>query len=289
MLQAGVDPYYKLKWYLNAIKHCPEHLTEFECKCRHCGSKQTNYLRTKDLAHCQDCGQSLADRAIGREFDKKQSWEENGFDLQLLFRDMAEIKYAAFPKDGVLKSMEDVFDLYWNLDKEHDFYKLFGRDEFIALLHKQRPISLIKARRIAFTLGISLYTLLSGNARNATLLIDPKVFCLIPEGYASKRPKRRYDHCSKLKLVLEYINNNGSPPLKRVCEETGITTGYLRYRYPALAQKITEKYLEKASREKLRKVYYAQIMALKYFFDQKYSDHPKSKHQAYKEVKRKTG
>ena len=80
-----------------------------------------------------------------------------------------------------------------------------------------------------------------------------------------------------------------SPSLNQVSQDNDVSTGYLRYRYPALTQKVSERHKELEARRYLRKVYQAQKMALSYFLDQIYEEFPKSKRQAYKEVKQQTG
>lgn len=290
MKSSDVDPHIKLKWHMSAIKFCPVHGTDFISKCQKCGCDQTGYDRKADFSTCQNCRADLSIRIVKpHEHHKHYSWEENGFDLIKLFEDMADIKYAMLPEDGVLTSIKSAFDFYWERDEEQSFYKLFGRDESIALMHKQLPVSLLKARRYAFKLGVSLYTLMSGRAAYETLVINPSELCLLPEGYASIRPKRNYDHCEKLRKINEFIKQHDSPSLKQVCEATGVSVGYVRYRYPSLAQKIADTYLDHQRQEHLRKMYYAQKVALSYFYDQKYGDEPKTKIAAYREVKRETG
>lgn len=284
------EPYIKLKWHLSAITHCPEHNTRLISKCEKCGSDQTTYNRECEFSLCQKCKHDLSTRIVFSNMALKcSSWEDNGFDIIKLFEDMARIEYAPLPEDGVIQSLSDVFDNYWNNDEEHKFYQLFGRDEAIAMLHKQLPISLLVARRIAFKLGVSLYTLMSGQALLETRIIDPKLFCVFPDGYAIKRARKNYNNEAKLEQILRYLDSHESPSLKQTCLDNDVSTGYLRYRYPALTQKITESHKELEARSYLRKVYEAQKMALSYFLDQIYEESPKSKRQAYKEVKRQTG
>lgn len=54
------------------------------------------------------------------------SWEEDGFDLIRLYPELAEVRFASFPIEGAVKSLSDIFDLYWKSDEEYKFYELFG-------------------------------------------------------------------------------------------------------------------------------------------------------------------
>lgn len=290
MNKAGVDPYIKLKWHLKAIKFCPIHKTDFEWHCQECGCKQTSYKRVVEFSCCQDCGASLARRKVSvLPKDVHTSWEDNGFDILKLFDELADIKYSSFPENGVLKSLTETFDYYWDKGEEYKFYQLFGRDEAIGLMHKQKPISLLKARRIAFKLGVSLRTLMNGDAAKLAIIIDPKLWCVFPEGYAAVRKRNTYNHEAKLKLILDYLEKTNSPSLKSVAESVSVSTGYLRNRYPVLTQSIVDAYLSRKEEEQLRKIYKAQKLALQYFYDEKYASYPKSMRQAYKEVKHETG
>lgn len=290
MNKCQTESYIKLKWHLSAITHCPEHNTRLISKCEKCGSDQTTYNRECEFSLCQKCKHDLSTRIVFSNMEHKcRSWEDNGFDVIKLFEDMAKVEFAPLPEDGVIQSLSDVFDNYWGNDEEHKFYQLFGRDEAIAMLHKQLPISLLVARRIAFKLGVSLYTLMSGQALLETQIIDPKLFCAFPDGYAIKRARKNYNHEDKLERILHYLDKHESPSLSQVCKDNDVSTGYLRYRYPALTQKISERHKDFEVRRYLKKVYQAQKMALSYFLDQIYEESPKSKRQAYKEVKRQTG
>lgn len=75
----------------------------------------------------------------------------------------------------------------------------------------------------------------------------------------------------------------------QVCKDNDVSTEHLKYRYPSLTQKIAERHKELEAKRHLRKVYQAQKMALSYFLDQMHEEIPKSKRQAYKEVKLQTG
>ncbi|WP_396587714.1 TniQ family protein [Bermanella sp. R86510] len=290
MRDLDVDPYIKLKWHLTAIDYCTDHNVELVSQCNKCACDQTTYNRKFNFSYCQQCGHDLSlvensDSLI----ELHLSWENNGFDVVQLFDDMADVDFAPLPDDGVIKSLSDVYDSYWSRNEEYKLYQLFGRDELIAMLHKQLPIGLLVARRIAFKLGISIYSLLSGQALLETQTIDPSMYCVFPKGYAVKRTRLKRDHDSTLDGILKYLNDHHCPSLNAVCEANDISTGYLRHRYPELTYKIVERHREFEMKEHFRKIYKAQEMALQYFLDQKYEQYPKSRKQAYKEVRRETG
>ena len=291
MEATGIEPYFKLKWHLSAFNHCPLHFTDFISACESCGNDQTTYIRKHNIAKCQKCGESLAQRKANLSAgDIHLSIEENAFDIQQLFSDLAKTRFKAFPKGGVLKSLDEVFDWYWENDLEEESYELLGRDKALSLLHKQKDISLIVARRLAFKLGISLYTLMSGNAKQASMHLNFKLFCPVPVEYLSAKKKKHRDHEFLLKLIMKKLDGFEEPPsIKSVAIAVGISVGYIRYRYPVLLKKIVKNHQEYLAKQRLNKIYTAQKMALSYFIDQKYSEYPKSKHQAYKEVKRETG
>jgi hypothetical protein len=290
MNKMGIDPFIKSKWHLSGIKHCPIHKTNFIDKCESCGCKQVGYNRKYKFSLCQDCKADLSERNEPLNPSTIHcSWEENGFDLIKLYSDLVEVRFSSFPEYGAVQSLKDVFDYYWKNDEEYKFYQIFGRDESLGLIHKQQPISLLTARRMALKLGVSLYSFMNGEAAKVPFIIDPKFMCVLPEGYTASIKRRNYDHEEKLKVILCYLEGHEFPSLKKVAECTGTSSGYIRHRYPVLAHKISDEFMEHQQKLRLRKIHLAQKAALEYFFDQKYADHSKSKRQAYKEVKRETG
>jgi len=79
------------------------------------------------------------------------------------------------------------------------------------------------------------------------------------------------------------IDLNESPlSLRKIAHEAGVSVGYLRYRYPVLSKDIVDKYKNHTERMKLKKRLKAQLAALRYFTDEKYESHTKSRKQAYR-------
>lgn len=291
MYDIGVEPYIKLKWHLSAYNHCPLHLSSFLSECESCGNNQVTYTRKNPIYLCQKCSHPLFIR-INKliSCDVHNSWDENGFDMEILFSNLVEYGTDDFINDGVVRSLESIFDFFWENGKEDVLYGLLGRDFIIEIIHKQKKIGFKVARRIAFRLGISLHSLFCGQALREPQHLNLDFVCELPRGINEYSYKMKRDHEYILKTVNAVIEESSLPvSLKQLANETGQSTGYLRYRYPELCRAVVEQHKKYLDKIRLKKVYQAQKLALQYFFDQKYSDYPKSKRQAYKEVKRETG
>ncbi len=291
MEDLGVDPYIKLKWHMKAYICCPNHLTPFAVGCDSCGCDQISYKRKYPINVCQRCGVSLSKRTTNIKIvDIKKSWEDNGFDIEQLFSDVVEFGVENFVEDGVFKSLDSIFNYCWEAEIENKFYEIVERDKLIAILHRQKRIGLTVARVVALRLGVSLYTFFCGEALKESLIFDAHVLCALPEGYLRAKLRRPLNHDDILDDLNKFFLKAEKPlSLKGVSERLCVSVGYLQYRYPALCSVIVDQYKDHKQHLQLKKIHLAQKLALSYFFDQKYAQYPKSKRQAYKEVRRETG
>lgn len=66
-------------------------------------------------------------------------------------------------------------------------------------------------------------------------------------------------------------------------------SGYLAYRYPVLYKEIVKRRKEYEEEQHLKTIYKAQAFALNYFLDERYSESPKSRKQAYRQLREETG
>jgi hypothetical protein len=75
---------------------------------------------------------------------------------------------------------------------------------------------------------------------------------------------------------------------KDVCEQVGVSTGYLVYRYPIFHKGIVNKRKAYDEEQRLKTIYRAQAAALEYFISEKYAHAPKSCKQAYRQLREET-
>ncbi len=291
MESLGIEPYIKLKWHLTCFSYCPNHFISFISACEHCGCDQTGYSRKYGIAMCQECGQSLS-RRVSKIQPKNyhNSWEDNAFDVQKLFVDMAEANFKTLQEGGVLKSFRSL--VHWCRENKQldSLYSIIGKEESRLLAANQRAMSLTTIRRIAFKLEVPLFSFMNGDIlehpQSLGLIIpsDPSL------GFLEPKEKNAHNHEIILKKIKGSLERFDSPPtIKAVARSVGVSIGYIRYRYPVLLSEIVKTHQDYLAKQQLHKIYIAQKMALSYFMDEKYSVSPKSKRQAYKEVKRETG
>jgi len=287
----GQTPYFKLIWHMKAIKACPIHRTPLIGHCEFCGCDQTTYRKTAQLGICQKCGKYLSIRKHRlRLTDIKFSWEDIGFDIVTLFRDLAKTKPYSLPTDGIHQSVCQTYDFYWRQERENEFYAAGGRDELLALIYKQKPVSLLIARRVAYRLGLALYDLLSGTGAQTTAPLDHTLYCALHPEYLNANKKTKRDHRLVIKKIKAYLNNSDHPPsLNQAANHVGVSKGYLNYRHPVLAQNIVKNHHSYTEHKKFQRLLKAQSCALSYFIDEKYRECEKSRKQAYKTLRAETG
>ena len=287
----GIEPYFKLIWHMSSVTACHIHRTPFIHVCEFCGCDQTTYRKQHDIGFCQECGESLARRKKKIAFsDLTSSWEDLGNDVVQLFRDLARIDPRSISEDGPYKSINDLLDYYWKANREDVFYGALTRDEMISLACRDKKVSLLTARRVAFRLGVPLYPFLAGEASQTPGVLDHGMFCTLPDGYLDVRHKARKDHMVILRKIRQVIRGSDHPlTAKDVCEQAGVSTGYLAYRYPILYKGIVEKRKAYEEEQRLKTIYRAQAAALEYFISEKYAQAPKSRKQAYRQLREETG
>ncbi|MEZ5506445.1 MAG: TniQ family protein [Gammaproteobacteria bacterium] len=286
----GGAAYFKLIWHLKDIDCCPTHRAPLVSACPMCGCDQTSYRKTAALNVCQDCGSNLAKRVKKlKQSDINNSWEISGFDLVTLFDDLAGREPNFLPVNGVQLSLEKLFDYYWSQDRENELYRVLPRDKLLSAIHGTRPISLKLTRRFAYCMGLSLFDIMSGNAVQTTAVNNLTWFCSLPPSFIRAATREKRDHKATLKRIRRYIEKCEIPPsLKQVAKETGLSVGYIEYRYPVLTKTIVNEHANHVTREKLIRRYKAQEAALKYFCDAPVLS-VVSRKKAYKDLRRDTG
>ncbi|WP_396587724.1 TniQ family protein [Bermanella sp. R86510] len=287
----GLDSYFKLIWHMSAVKACHIHRTPLVQKCQFCGCDQTSYRKKNDIGFCQNCDESLAKRKIKiSDSALASSWEDIGNDVVQLFRDLSKVDPRGLSEDGPYKSINDLMDYYWKVEREDIFYAALNRDELISLAYRHKKVSLLTARRIAFKLGIPLYAFLAGEASQISGVLDYGVLCSLPDGYLDVRHKAPKNHAAIIRKIRRIIKEQKAPlPVSRICEEAGVSTGYLAYRYPVLYKEVVQRRKEFEQEQHLKTIYKAQAFALDYFFNERYSEAPKSRKQAYRKLREETG
>ncbi len=293
MLALGEEPYFKLSWHFRALSVCPIHRGELLQACDHCGCKQTSYRRIKPLNICQDCGKPISYRkASGGSKNAIPTWMHIGSDVLQLVSDLQQYGYSSLLENGLVTSVNQLFDHYWRLEKEDKFYELLSRDKLLSVVHYGHSLCLNDARKLSFRLGISLYDLISGNAANTTPLLGIDDYCPFPDSFRSPVRREVRDHravLSKLKALNASDKDDEPMSLKATARWLGVSVGYLEYRFPVQVKQITSRYRHFKQTEHLKKIYLAQRRSLEYFLSESEGGAPKSRKQAYRLLKEETG
>ncbi len=285
------EPYFKLIWHLSSIKACPVHRTPLVEKCEACNCLQTSYVRRRPLQFCQDCGVDLSIRQNRLSAsDIASSWIDIGFDVILFFKDMAENKYAPLPENGLLKSLDKIFDFYWTREREEEFYSLLSRNELLMALDGNHSLSLLSVRRIAHKLGVPIYLLLSGDGEFSDELLNMSRLRSSNFEIFETDKKIKKNHQDILLNIASHLRAASIPlSISELASKVGVSVGYLEYRHPSLVADLVAKHQAYEQQQRLKKIYYAQRAALEFFLDEKYAYAPKSRKQAYKTIREETG
>ncbi|WP_026375753.1 TniQ family protein [Aestuariibacter salexigens] len=290
MSQLCIPAYFKLIWFMKSVTACPIHRTPILEVCPSCNKTQNTYTRVKEMGLCQFCGHELRKRKTRlRRSSIRHSWDDIGVDVVKLFQHMNDIPAKHFPENGAVTSLNSLLDYYWDSNRESEFYSVMSRDEMLSLTHQQKEISFKTARKIAFRLGLPLYEFLAGKAKEVTMSLDPKLFCALPPGFLEVRKKVKNDHRLIIRKIKHYLKQQNSPPtIREVAEATGISIGYLEYRYPALVSQLVHRRREHVNLEKHRLQNVATNEALSFFVGAKYKASNLSKREAYRALRTST-
>ncbi|PHS63810.1 MAG: hypothetical protein COB09_11275 [Thalassobium sp.] len=282
--------YFKLLWHMKSISACSVHRTRLISKCQHCGHDQTSYRKRHDLGCCQKCGQSLGLRV--KPLSPKgivSSWSDIGYDVVELFKEIADLDPIVMRSDGPFVSISDLHRFYSEAGRIDDFNRVLNPEDLRSLLYRHKPVSLMVVRRIAFGFGIPLLSFLKGDALKMIPLIENTNFCHLKTGYLESRKSNKRDHSE----TLEAINAARTiyPPLslKALAKYVGVSKGYIEYRFPVVKNQVVAAYADYIKEKNYRNLHQAQAKAMAYFFEEKYSNSPQSRKQAYRILREETG
>lgn len=286
----GVEPYFKLIWSMKAVTACPVHRTPFIEKCSSCGRSQDGFYRHYQISKCQHCGEKLSKRKDRlKASDLSTSWENIGVDVVELIRDMSAANPESTEDEGAYLSLKKLFDYYWDQDLYDYLYQTIGRDHVLALIHKQKSMNLLSARRIAFRLGIPIFDFLIGRAKEVTLTFDHKSFCSLPPGYLEVTKKLKRDHRHQLKKISQFVDSCECPPtISAIADAVGVSKGYLEYRHGALVADFVARRKTFEIDQRIQNEYLATREALGFFLGKAYVPNTGAKREAFRVLREQT-
>ena len=287
----GLPAYFKLIWHFSSVKACHIHRTPLLQGCEFCGCDQASYKKNNDIGTCQNCAISLSKRkvAIG-ERDLTASWEYLGSDIVDMIRDLTSAGDVRVTLGNPYDSLFQLCGYYSRIDRTDVLEAVVGRDELMKLICRVKKIDLLTARRLAFGFGVPLSAFIVGEASLTSGVLDHGIFCTLPEGYLDVKHKEPKNHEAIIANVKEVLKTSNTPlSLKGLCEEVGVSTGYLAHRYPTLCKSIVYKHIAHEEELRLKVRYRAQAAALSYFISDKYDPVIKSRNHAYKTLRKEMG
>lgn len=263
--QTGTEPYFKLYWSLTAFTHCSLHGAPLEHLCPHCHARQDGFGVRASCARCARCKGALT--VGGDSTPPPDSWRVEGADIVDLLDQIGSTPNLEFPADGVRRLLQEQFDRAWELDQCERLWKAIPRDQYLAILFGQVPITFMTARRLAFRLGVPLIDLLQGSLQQTTGVLDPSWSAQLPRVMRPKRRVARHDRKRLLTGITKAISfSDASAPrsLIEVARDLKVTTGCLRYHFPTQSKAILDRHAAWERSERQRKEFEARCAALAY-------------------------
>lgn len=280
----GEPLYFKQLWHMRAVSHCHIHRARLLSHCAVCGQEQRLFSLSMPVGYCVKCKASLAERHAFSPDHIVPSWKSYSFDIVDVFirtaKEVPQIDPSVQQK-MLIRVFRDLDGAGIVIESWTDSLLAYFEES----LHTRR---LISHRRLAYILNISLYDLLTIGENYLPVPLMYEINEDIPE-YLEKVARTHRDHAIVRKR-LEAIAFNHEVPisLKELARMGEVSVGYIEYRFPDLAKQVTERHQRYQQRERLINRYRAQAAALRFFTDDHYSDHSRSRKEAYRVLREET-
>ena len=131
--------------------------------------------------------------------------------------------------------------------------------------------TLSSLRKIAYELGYSLFDLYTNKVEQLILSFGTAEFCAPRPDWWQPRIKQFKDHRTNEKLLKTEVAVSPPLPLKAVSRKLGLSEGYIKHRYPLLAQQLVERYANWQQQEKYEKWLTATVVVCRRFEENGYA------------------
>ena len=115
------------------------------------------------------------------------------------------------------------------------------RDESLAIVTLNKPVTIKKLRRVAYRLGINFPGLLAGEVQCWTAQLNPNWLVDLPANMQPiKRPGwvDRDELFDRLTATIKATDINSPPPLAHIAKVVGVSTGGLEYHFPEICKSV---------------------------------------------------
>ena len=283
-VSSGRDAYHRLLWSCEEVEYCHLHNIRLESKCPTCCGKQNGMARHFRMDTCRRCKEPLT--------GENTPMSASQLSEDVCFRDLialvcaisGEPDVAYKPMDSVLL-LEKIFEKVWQLNDEREFWKLLPRDESLAIVTMNKPVTVKKLRRVAYRLGVSFPGLLAGEVQCWTAQLDPRWLEDLPANMQPvKRPGwvDRNELFDRLTATVKVSDDKSPPPLAHIANVVGVSTGALEYHFPEICKSVKNRYRDWLQIDRERKFREATVRVWRYMND----PHPhKSRKHALKVIR----
>lgn len=265
-ISCGRDAYHRLIWSCQEVEYCHIHNMRLESKCPYCCTKQNGMARHFRMDSCRRCKEPLT--------AEKTPMSASQLTEDVCFRDLIALVCAISgdpdtlyqPMDSVLL-LEKIFEKAWQLNDEREFWNLLPRDESLAIVTMNKPVTVKKLRRVAYRLGISFPGLLAGEVQCWTAQLNASWLEDLP---ANMQPIRRpgwsdrNELFDRLTSTIKASDVNSPPPLAHIATVVGVSTGALEYHFPEICKSVKKRYQDWMKRDQERKFLEATVRVWEY-------------------------
>ena len=241
-------PYYQLLCQLLQVKCCPIHGAELIDRCIQCGADQDSRGYRSAASKCQECGGCLYDASS--VMPAEEGCDDDCSDLVALFD-----RYRDLPRKGRRGShiREDVDAMYWWYRERATpgrFLEDIDRRLLISMHNVHNTMTLNNVRTIAYEFRVPLYELMTDGLKQLPLNLAEVPTNRKPQ-FMARAKRARHNRHVVLERVLRHVQESDEPPsLKEVAQAGNVSTGYLRYRFPALTQSLIRRRREHDERRR---------------------------------------
>ncbi|PLY12615.1 MAG: hypothetical protein C0631_16570 [Sedimenticola sp.] len=249
--------HFRLYWSLTGFNNCPIHHTPLQTRCPVCGSYQDSWRNRDALDVCVSCGTTLGYSYLHPELitaaGMVSQQAPEAPDLILLTKFISEGNSHALKPDGPRKALYEAFDYAWNRNEELEYFKKLPRDECLAYLHCNKPITITTARRLAFRTGVPLVDLLCGSTKECTRELDANWRDELPDSLKPQKRKPYIDVEHAQEAIKQALKDPQRPSLRDFSQQIGISTGGLSYYFYDQCTLISKRYKQRLVEEKMEK------------------------------------
>lgn len=234
-----VDIYYPLYWMATETSACLKHHTSLSGKCP-CCSKAPNTMTSLSVqGYCDYCGEWLGKAKTNTELiDEASLWKTYAINQLILHRHLLQQADVLTNFRRFIANLAEANGCARNVER-----KLGLSESLIVRWRKRNRPKASQMLDMAYKLGLYPHQILLGQAR--AKVIEDKV---LDSQCDTRSQKRTKDLLSGLDLTInQRCESHPDISLKKLSRNLNVSVGFIRYRYPEIAEELSSKSINRDS------------------------------------------